>query len=103
MNNLLAKFWQDDCGALLTAEFVLMMGILVFGVAGSLALVRNSLQESLAKIAAINSTIIPDVATIRQQTQPVQVQSAEVRAYAVNHNVVNVTVYTPPVNNLPAP
>lgn len=51
MRKLLAKFWNDDCGALIATEFLFVATILVIGVVVGLVSVREAVNHELAELA----------------------------------------------------
>jgi hypothetical protein len=51
MRNLIAKFWNDDCGALIATEFLFVATILVIGIIVGLASVRDAVNAELAELA----------------------------------------------------
>lgn len=50
MAQLLLRCWKDDCGALLSSEFLFVSTILVIGVVVGLASVRDALNTELTEI-----------------------------------------------------
>ena len=51
MKKLLAKCWNDDNGALLATEFLLLATVLVFGSIVGLVSVRNAINAELTNLA----------------------------------------------------
>jgi Flp pilus assembly pilin Flp len=51
MRNLISKFWNDDCGALIATEFLFVATILVIGIIVGLANVRDAVNTELAELA----------------------------------------------------
>ena len=51
MRNLIAKFWNDDCGALIASEFLFVATILVIGIIVGLANVRDAVNTELAELS----------------------------------------------------
>jgi hypothetical protein len=51
MKTLLARFWVDDAGAIVSAEIMLVATILVLGVIVGLKSVRDSVVTELADVA----------------------------------------------------
>src|SRR4051794_10565069 len=51
MSNLLQKLWKDDCGALISMEFLFVATILVIGVIVGLANVRDAVNTELSELA----------------------------------------------------
>lgn len=59
MSKMLARFWQDDEGAVISVELILVLAILVFGIIPGLVALRNSIVAELTKIGnAITSIVI---------------------------------------------
>jgi hypothetical protein len=50
MAQLLRKLWQDDCGALISSEFLFVATILVIGVIVGLTAVRSALNAELTQL-----------------------------------------------------
>lgn len=48
---LFAKLWKDECGAIVTAEIMLIASILVLGAIVGLAALRDSIVTELADLA----------------------------------------------------
>ena len=51
MRQLLLKFWQEDCGALIATEWVFVATILVLGSITGLVMVRQSVISELGDFA----------------------------------------------------
>jgi hypothetical protein len=51
MQRLLAQLWQDDCGALISSEFIFVSTILVIGTVVGLAAVRDAVNVELSEFA----------------------------------------------------
>src|SRR3954470_12485664 len=51
MSNLLQKLWKDDCGALISMEFLFVATILVIGIIVGLANVRDAINTELSELA----------------------------------------------------
>jgi hypothetical protein len=51
MSHLFAKLWSDDCGALISTEFLFVATILVLGVIAGLVLVRDAVVVQLEQLA----------------------------------------------------
>jgi hypothetical protein len=51
MPKLLAKFWNDDWGALIATEFLFVVTILVIGTVVGLAAFRNAVNSELTELA----------------------------------------------------
>jgi Flp pilus assembly pilin Flp len=50
MAQLMRKLWQDDCGALISSEFLFVATILVIGVIIGLTAVRSALNAELTEL-----------------------------------------------------
>lgn len=51
MKFLLTRLWNDDCGALIAAEFLFVSTILVIGIVVGLTAVRNAINAELTELA----------------------------------------------------
>src|SRR6516164_6591593 len=51
MKHLLKKLWNDDCGALISMEFLFVATILVLGIIVGLANVRSAVNIELSELA----------------------------------------------------
>ena|SRR5436190_1167662 len=51
MSHLISKLWNDDCGALISTEFLFVATILVLGVIAGLVLVRDAVVVQLEELA----------------------------------------------------
>lgn len=51
MKHLMTKLWNDDCGALIAAEFLFVSTILVIGIIVGLAAVRTAINIELSELA----------------------------------------------------
>jgi Flp pilus assembly pilin Flp len=60
MTNLLSQLWDDDQGAIISVEWLLIVGILIFGLIPGFVALRNSIDASLATIGNILSRVIPN-------------------------------------------
>ena len=59
MSNLFARLWDDDQGAVISSELILVLGILVFGLIPGLVALRNSVNAALATIGNFLGRITP--------------------------------------------
>lgn len=59
MTNLFARLWDDDQGAVISTELVLVLGILIFGIIPGLVALRNSVIASLTTIGNFLDRITP--------------------------------------------
>lgn len=53
MLRILSRLWNDDVGALLATEYVLLAGILVFGSVPGLIALRDANNAAMARQAAV--------------------------------------------------
>jgi len=51
MKHLMAKLWNDDCGALIAMEFLFVATILVIGIIVGLTAVRSAINIQLSNLA----------------------------------------------------
>src|SRR4051794_14489860 len=51
MKRMMGKLWQDDCGALIAAEFLFVATILVIGTVVGLSAVRDAINVELSELA----------------------------------------------------
>jgi hypothetical protein len=51
MRKLVSRFWSDDCGALIAAEYLFVATILVIGTIVGLAAVRDAVNVELSELA----------------------------------------------------
>ena len=51
MSKLLQRLWKDDCGALISMEFLFVATILVIGIIVGLANVRDAINTELSELA----------------------------------------------------
>jgi Flp pilus assembly pilin Flp len=51
MKHLMAKLWNDDCGALIAMEFLFVATILVIGIIVGLTAVRSAINVQLSNLA----------------------------------------------------
>jgi Flp pilus assembly pilin Flp len=59
VTTLLRRLWDDDQGAVISSELVLVLGILVFGLIPGLVALRNSVNAALATIGNFLGRITP--------------------------------------------
>ncbi len=59
MTTLFRRLWDDDRGAVISSELVLVLGILVFGLIPGLVALRNSVNAALATIGNFLGRITP--------------------------------------------
>lgn len=51
MSNLLRRLWNDDCGALISMEFLFVATILIIGIIVGLVNVQNAVNAELTELA----------------------------------------------------
>ncbi len=51
MSNLLRRLWKDDCGALISMEFLFVATILVIGIIVGLVNLRDAVNAELTELA----------------------------------------------------
>jgi Flp pilus assembly pilin Flp len=59
VSSLFARLWDDDQGAVISSELVLVLGILVFGLIPGLVALRNSVNAALTTIGNFLGRITP--------------------------------------------
>ncbi len=59
MRDLLTQFWNDDSGAVVSVEILLIVSILMFGLIPGLVAMRNSLNAALTSLGNLVMTLIP--------------------------------------------
>ena len=59
MTTLFRRLWDDDRGAVISSELVLVLGILIFGLIPGLVALRNSVNAALATIGNFLGRITP--------------------------------------------
>jgi len=59
VSKLFARLWDDDQGAVISSELVLVLGILVFGLIPGLVALRNSVIAALATMGNFLGRITP--------------------------------------------
>lgn len=59
MGMLVRHLWDDDRGAVISVELVLIVAILIFGLIPGLVAFRNSANAALASMSNLISVIIP--------------------------------------------
>jgi len=59
MSKMLARLWNDDEGAVISVELILVLSILIFGIIPGLVALRNSIIAAMTNIGnAITSVVI---------------------------------------------
>lgn len=59
MSNVFSRLWDDDQGAIISVELILVIGILIFGIIPGLVALRNSVIAALTTIGNVVGTIVP--------------------------------------------
>lgn len=57
--NLMQRLWNDDHGAIISVEWILIVSILIFGLIPGLVALRNSINAALATIGNILLQVTP--------------------------------------------
>lgn len=57
--SMLRRLWNDDQGAIISVEWILIVAILLFGLIPGLVALRNSINASMATIGNILLQIVP--------------------------------------------
>src|SRR5579871_82307 len=60
MSNMLRRLWNDDQGAVVSVELVLIIGIVLFGIIPGLVALRNGVNAALGTIANVIQGIVPN-------------------------------------------
>lgn len=59
MSKLFARFWQDDEGAVISVELILVLAILIFGIIPGLVALRNGIVAAFVNLAnAIQGVVL---------------------------------------------
>lgn len=67
MKELLSKLWADDLGGIVTAEYVMVMGVVTGGAVAGATMVRNSVTAGFARMGESVAAVVPDPETVRRQ------------------------------------
>lgn len=60
MRNVLNRLWADDAGAIISVEWILFVGILLFGIIAGLVAARNTIVASFGTIGNTLLAILPN-------------------------------------------
>ncbi|MBX3397663.1 MAG: hypothetical protein KF873_02890 [Gemmataceae bacterium] len=60
MRDLLTRLWNDDSGAVVSVEILLIVSILIFGLIPGLVAMRNSLNAAMVSLGNLIVTLIPN-------------------------------------------
>lgn len=58
MSKMLARFWNDDEGAVISVELILILAVLVFGLIPGLVGLRNAVAQKLVDIGNAVTTVL---------------------------------------------
>jgi Flp pilus assembly pilin Flp len=58
--NLLSRLWNDDQGAIISVEWILIVAILIFGLIPGLVALRNSIDAAMGTVGNILTIIVPN-------------------------------------------
>jgi Flp pilus assembly pilin Flp len=59
MTNMLSRLWNDDQGAVVSVELLLIIGILIFGLIPGLVALRNSIDAAMTTTGNILLALVP--------------------------------------------
>ena len=57
--SMFSKLWNDDEGAVLSIEMILIIGIMVFGIIPGMVAIRNSVNAALGSIGNLITNMVP--------------------------------------------
>lgn len=60
MSKLMNRLWADDAGAIISVEWVLFVGILIFGIIAGLVAARNTIVASMGTIGNTLLAVLPN-------------------------------------------
>ena len=101
MIRLLKRVWEDDAGAVVSTELVMVMGVGVFGAGAGVKALRDANVAVFERMGQTVRAMAPDPDKARALVEPPQ-PAAAASAVAVNQNYVVVHVhYPPPASYLP--
>lgn len=95
--NTLARLWRDDRGAVLSVELLLVLAVLVLGVAGGLAKLRDSINGQFGEVGEAVRELRPDQQvrdavkvsnSVNVQVSPVMVTTQHVGSAPTDYNLV---------------
>lgn len=95
MNALLNTLWQDDIGAVLSTEWVLLNGTLVFGVTGGLVAYRDSVNQAYRKLGDDLTATVPDPATVKTLIQNTQTNTVSQQVTVVVNGGTHLPINPP--------
>lgn len=73
--NLAAQLWSDDCGAIITAEYMMLGSVLTLGTVQGLATLRDSANQELHDMGSTIRETRQYYSPQLPRTQPKQVNS----------------------------
>jgi Flp pilus assembly pilin Flp len=88
--NLLRRLWNDDQGAIISVEWILIVSILIFGLIPGLVALRNSIDAALGTIGNILTTIVPNFTFSGFGIGNANVNIAQVGGFAFTPNTNNI-------------
>ena len=60
MYRLLSRLWQDNRGAVISTELILLIGIVIFGLIPAFVAMRNSVIASMGTVGNTLSSLVPN-------------------------------------------
>jgi Flp pilus assembly pilin Flp len=104
MSKLFARFWQDDEGAIISVELILILAILIFGIIPGLVALRNGVVAAFVNLAnaiqGIVINVVVDGIGVNQQGSPAPTGIAGVGGFNIISAVPDAlqTVGVPPTS-----
>lgn len=101
---MIRRLWADDCGAVISTELVLVLGVATFGVVPGIAAIRNQVNAAAAQATPFEA-VLPDPDSLRAQVAIPSVgdvrseSKAASHSQAISHSGANVSI----VLNVPVP
>lgn len=89
---LLRRLWADDCGAVVSTELVMVLGIVVSGLGAGLATLRNNINRHLIAVSELPAAVIPTAAELQAKVEapPMAAKSlshSQSQSAATSHSV----------------
>lgn len=78
------RLWGDDAGAVISTEYILISGVLVFGVAPGMVALRDSVNSSFLQIGKNLESVVPKNLTVSPA-----IHNNNVVANTQNQNLTN--------------
>lgn len=109
---MLKRLWADDCGAVISTELTMVLGIVVSGLTAGMVQLRNNVNRHLIAVSELPAAVIPTAAELQAQiaAPPAAAKSlsrsqSNATAYSVSgsHTNVYVNVQIPSRYDLPSP